>query len=195
MKTAIIIFLITTVTITWSCQKENLEYPVKRIEMEKYETLLNKNYDEALESHIRLTDSGNLSIDDFDYYMLMYHISDSLFSLHFYNFCIDLFKDESDLSGNYGMMGNYHGMMTSNGYNQGGSNNPGNSDTEVVFDQMNEIYQMVCNEEDPDYEEADSLMYNQMPVAIPFSLSADRIRSIFDKMQDLRSIHKSIQRN
>lgn len=107
MKNIQIAVLLIVLFYTTACQKNDMMNEPFNVDTESYETKLNNDYTNALQYH------NSLKVADADstFYNKMFNACDSLFSEHFYEFCIDMMQNSGMMSTTNGMMGNNSGMM------------------------------------------------------------------------------------
>jgi D-arabinose 1-dehydrogenase-like Zn-dependent alcohol dehydrogenase len=129
---------------------------------------------------------------DLGYLKLMFNQNDSLFSEHFYGFCIVMMKNSGMMSTGGGMMGNNSNMMGASGGMMNGSTMGNLADMNKMMDFMDSIHVSTEKMMVPDYMNTDSLMYNQMSMCKMMTSQTDGIKTIFGNMQTLRKNHRAL---
>lgn len=194
MRSTIVLLTIAVSLVFAGCQKDDTADNRNGIDTKKYETSLTLDYSNALQYHNALNSAysdnhlpGNTAQNNTQHYILMFHVSDSLFSEHFYDFCLDIAKYLST-AGNGNGMGNNYSMMGGNGGMMNGFGPLSASDQNEMINYMNEVHNSNLNHSD--YMITDSLMFNQLIRCRVFSDQTDSIEGIYKKMQELRAIHR-----
>lgn len=187
MKTAVNSVFITLIVISAACTMDSMM--AGGVNVEKYEKSLNTDYSKALQYHNSL--SVNAVSSDSVYNKMMYHSNDSLFSEHFYEFCIDMMQNSGMMGTSNNMMGNHGGMMGSSGSMMNGTNMGGSTDTQDMIHFMDSLHLSTVQNHNTDYMNLDSLMYNQMSMCKMMDSETTGITISFDKMQALRKVHRS----
>ncbi len=186
MKKILLIFISAVIALA-ACQKMNT---TSGIDIEKYESQLNTDYSNASINHDALTAVSSdshlahhsaTSLNSSPDQLLLFSRNDSLFSEHFFEFCIDMMKNEEHMTSG-GMMGN-SGMM----------GETGNMDEMMKF--MESAHNSQTEMMNPDYFKTDSIMYLKMSECNMMDKGTEGISSIFYKMQALRINHRSMLTN
>lgn len=196
MKNTMISIAIASIIIIVACQKNDIMNNNLGIDTKNYENKLSSDYSNALLYHNSyITGTGDASTMDNSYYKMMFNRNDSLFSQHFYEFCLDMMHNRGMMSTSNGMMGNHNGMMGGNG---GTMNRYHMGDTVAMnnmISYMDSLHLSTGTMMNPDYMKTDSLMYNQMTNCNMMSTETDSIVYIYGNMQILRKNHKTFHRN
>jgi hypothetical protein len=187
MKTIVNSILVTIIVIVSACTKDKMM--VGDVNVGKYESYLDADYSGALLYHNTL--SVNAVPSDSIYNKTMYHRNDSLFSEHFYEFCIDMMQNSGMMGTSNNMMGNHGGMMGPSGSMMNGTNMGGSADTQDMMHFMDSLHLSSSQNQHTDYMKLDSLMYYQMTMCKMMVSTTSAITNSFDKMQALRKVHRS----
>jgi hypothetical protein len=198
MKTAILSFIIIISAGFFSCQKNDMMNNISDVDINRYNNQLKGDYNNALINHNLLTSANNEN--NASVYRTLFHISDSLFSGHFYEFCIDMMQNSGMMSGSNGIMGTNYGMMSGNSGMMGGNMMNGvgmgsNVDMNKMMSYMDSLHNSNRTAINPDYFETDSLMFSQMDLCKMMIAHTDSVTTIFNKMQLLRKNHFNIHDN
>jgi hypothetical protein len=177
------LIITTTALMLVACTKSDILNNDLSVDIKKYESTLNANYADALLDHKAVP-------SDPSYYKMMFNTNDSLFSEHFYDFCIDMMNNSGMMGTTGGMMGNNSSMMGGSTGMMNGSTMGSQSDMIKMMDYMNGIHLSSENIMNPDYLKTDSLMYNQMSICKMMTIQTKGITTIFGKMQTLRKTHQ-----
>lgn len=193
----LIIIITTAFALTFAACKKD-ESPMStsnfNVDTQKYSVALNQDLANANQYETALRGSG---ASDSAYNAMMYDKNDSLFSTHFYQFCVNMMK-------NSGMMGNSSGKMMNgnNGNMMGGSSSMmngnsmgGSMDLYKMTNYMDSIHINMLNILGADYQMHDSLLHNQMTLCKMMSSQTSRIEQSYSNMQLLRRNHKLFHRN
>jgi hypothetical protein len=184
-KNKLFILLFVIVVTAAACAKESITNNDLGVDIKKYETTLNTDYKDALKNHNALTSNPAL-------YKALYNADDSLFSEHFYVFCIDMMNNSGMMNSTNGMMGNNGSMMGGSGGMMNGVAMGGQSDMNQMMNYMDSIHLSNVTIMVHNYMKTDSLMYNQMNMCKMMTAETEYIGSIFVNMQTLRKNHKKL---
>jgi hypothetical protein len=184
-KNTLVLIITATTLIIVACNKDDMMRNDLGVDVKKYETAINVDYINALQNHNALTSNPA-------YYKMMFNTDDSLFSEHFYGFCIDMMKNSGMMSTTGGMMGNHSSMMGGDGGMMNGRTMGSQADMNKMMDYMDSIHVSTETIMNPDYMNTDSMMYNQMSMCKMMTSQADGIKTIFSDMQTLRKSHRTI---
>ncbi len=204
MKTKCILWAIVTMTVLAACNKNDMTDDVFGVDAQKYEGLLSTDYSNALYLHNSLSNittiagghashhggTGSTASVDTSYYMMMFSKNDSLFSEHYFNFCMDMVQKSGMMSASNGMMGNNSGMMGTNGGMMNGNTMGSTADMTAMMNYMESVHDSTSTSMNPDYMKTDSLMHNQMVQCKMMTAETDSIEFYFGKMQMLRKSHQ-----
>ena len=168
-----------------ACNKDGMLNNDLSVDINKYETTLNSDYNNAVLNHNAVTSNPA-------YYKMMFNTNDSLFSEHFYDFCIDMMKNSGMMSTTGGMMGNNSSMMSGSNGMMNGNTMGSQADMIKMMDYIDSIHVSNATMMDHDYMKTDSLMYNQMSTCKMMTSQTEGITTIFGKMQTLRKTHQSL---
>jgi hypothetical protein len=186
MKNRILILSLATITTVFmACNKEGMLDSDLNIDLDGYEATLNSDYSDALKNHNAINSNPA-------HYKMMFNTNDSLFSEHFYDFCIDMMKNSGMMSTTGGMMGNFSSMMGGSGGMMNGTVMGSNSDMVKMMEYMDSIHVSAYSIIPPDYFGTDSLMYNQMTLCKMMIPQTEGITSVFINMQLLRKKHHEL---
>lgn len=180
-----------------SCQKDGMMNDDFNVNINKYSKQLKSDYNTALINHNLLTSADN---NNATFYNALYRKNDSLFSGHFYEFCIDMMQNSGMMSGSNGMMGTNHSMMSGSGGIMGGNLMNGlvmGSDVDMykMMNYMDSLHNSDKTVLTPNYLLTDSLMFRQMNLCEMMIIQTDSVTSIYNKMQLLRKNHFRINNN
>lgn len=209
MKNTLVLILLGATMIFVACKKNGMMGNTFGVDTKKYENELSTDYTNALFYHNALgatSPSGknsvyqlgtiNQSVIDTPYYKIMFNRNDSLFSQHFYEFCIDMIQNSGMMgTSDNGMMGNNHGMIGGNGGMMNGGSMGGQVDMNKMISYMDSLHISSEILMDTDYMETDRLIYSQMTVCKMMITQTDNIVTIFSNMQKLRKNHKVFHNN
>lgn len=192
MKTALFSLVILICAGLVSCQKDDMLNSNFDVDINKYNAQLKSDYNTALINHNLLTSANNGN--NASVYINLFNKNDSLFSGHFYEFCIDMMQNSGMMSGTNGIMGTNYGMMSGNGGMMGGNmmNGVGMGsvvDMNKMMSYMDSLHNYNRTAINPDYYETDSLMFYQMNLCKMMIAHTDSVTTIFNKMQLLRKNH------
>ena len=198
MKTKLFSVVIIICAGLVSCQKDEMLNNNFDVDINKYNAQLKSDYNSALSNHNLLT-KGNIG-NNASGYRTLFHKNDSLFSGHFYEFCIDMIQNSGMMSGSNGIMGTNYSMMSGNGGMMGGnmmngSNMGSNVDRNRMMSYMDSLHNSNRTVLNSDYFKTDSLMFYQMNVCKMMTIDTDSIVSIYGKMQSLRKHHTNLHGN
>ena len=198
MKTALFSIVIIICAGFASCQKDENMNNNFDVDINKYNAQLKSDYNSALYNHNLLT-SGNIG-NNASGYRTLFHKNDSLFSGHFYDFCIDMIQNSGMMSGANGMMGTNYGMMSGNGGMMGGnmmngSNMGSNVDRNRMISYMDSLHISNSTVLNSDFLKTDSLMFYQMNLCKMMIAQTDSVTAIFNRMQGLRKKHSQQHNN
>lgn len=198
MKNIQIAVLLIVLFYTTACQKNDMMNEPFNVDTESYETKLNNDYTNALQYH------NSLKVADADstFYNKMFNACDSLFSEHFYEFCIDMMQNSGMMSTTNGMMGNNSGMMDGNGRMMGGNGGMMNGtimgimeDMTNMMNFMDSLHHSAQTMPHADYMNTDSLIHNQMSRCNMMTSETDSIEIIYGNMHTVRKNHKKMHGN
>lgn len=189
-----------------SCQKDNMMDKSLGIDIKKYENQLSIDYSNALLNHNSLNvtgvtpgehvahHSGTATASTYDtiYFKKMFNWNDSLFSAHFYEFCLDMMQNSGMVGSSNNMMGNISSMMGGTGDMMNGGTMGGTIDMNEMMSYMDNLNNSDKTMMNPDYMKTDSLMFNQMNLCKMMISQTDTIKSIYGNMQALRKNHKTL---
>jgi len=126
---------------------------------------------------------------DISYNMLMFAKNDSLFSEHYFKYCIDMLKNDIMVVDSTGLMGkNTTTMTTGNMMNGGSMGNMMDKDKMLAF--MDSMHLSIKNSSNRDYMRNDSIMHDHMVMCKTMSIQTDSVENIYTKMFFLRKNHK-----
>lgn len=129
---------------------------------------------------IRLNKISSL---DISYNKLMFTKNDSLFSEHYFEYCIDMLKNDIMVVDSTGLMGKYTTSMS--------TGNMGNTmDKGKMLAYMDSMHLSIKNSTNRDYMRNDSIMHDHMVMCKTMSIQTDSIESVYNKMKILRRNHK-----
>lgn len=209
MRNLIICLALVSVKLFSACQKDGMMSNTLGVDVKGYEILLKQAYTKAYEYHAAFGLSNNATNDehaahhggttntvpvDSDYNKMMFNMNDSLFSEHFYKFCIDMIQ-------NFGMMGNQIQMMGNNSNMMGtgdmmnGSTMGSQMDMGKMMEYMDSLHSNTKNKLEPNYKRHDSLLFNQMKMCNMMINETIGIEQNFQDMQQLRKEHEMLHRN
>lgn len=191
MKNIQISVLLIVLLNTTACQKNDMMNKPFDVDTESYETKLNSDYTNALQYH----NSLNVADADTTFYKKMFYTCDSLFSEHFYEFCIDMMQNSGMMSTTNGMMGNNSGMMGGNGGMMNGNTMGSMEDMNDMMYLMDSLHHSAQAMPHADYMSTDSLMYNQMKMCNMMTSETDSIEIIYGNMHTVRRNHKMMHGN
>jgi len=188
MKKSIILVFVAIFGILASCTKKDMSDNFN-VDIQKYENLLNWDYNQANFYHLAIKSNGQKTLflksdstSDSIFKISMYCQNDSLFSQHFYLFCLDMMQ-------NSGMMNTSGGMMGSGGSMNGGS--MGNmQDMNTMMAYMDSLHSNTFHSLNPNYLMNDSLIYNQLIMCKMMTNQTSAIENVFNNMQVLRKKHQ-----
>ncbi|MCK9207562.1 MAG: hypothetical protein M0P66_10665 [Salinivirgaceae bacterium] len=188
MKNKILILFAVILTLVGACQKNDMMNNPFDVDVENYENTLGVDYSNALFYH----NSLNSTSADTLYAKRMFNSNDSLFSEHFYEFCVDMMQNSGMMSSSDGMMGNNSGMMGGNGAMMNGSIMGSIEDMNEMMYFMDSLHHSTQSIMNPNYMYADSLMHNQMKMCNMMTFQTDSIEILFGNMQTIRRDHKAM---
>jgi len=191
MKNTLISIAIAATFIIVACQKNDMLKNNIGIDIKSYANILSIDYSNALLNHNALSTTSAASTIDNSNHKMMFNRNDSLFSQHFYEFCIDMMQNSGMMSTSHGMMGNNSGKMGGNGGMMNRDHMGDTVDMNKMMRYMDSLHISTGTMMDPDYMITDSLMYNQMTICNIMSQQTDSIISIYGNMQMLRKNHKT----
>jgi hypothetical protein len=178
----IVFCLIAVIVAVTSCNKDK----IAEVSIAKYEYLLKTDFTNARLNHDALSGSSGTSLSGYydpSYLKSMFNKNDSLFSEHFYEFCIDM-MDNSTMMGENGRMGGHgtmmNGSMMSNIMNMGKMMN--------YIDSLHFSTHAMMHK---DHMKTDSLIYSTMSQCMMLTPGTESISTIFKEMQDLRKHHNA----
>lgn len=200
-NTMVLIILASTILVV-ACKKGGMMNSNIAVDVNKYGGTLSNDYSKALENHISLitegvtTDvheahhNGTSSASPYDpgYLKLMFNRNDSLFSGHFYEFCLDMMQNSGMMGKNDNMMGGSTNMMNGNAMD-------GTLDMSKMMSYMDSLHKSDKTMMNPDYLKTDSLIFGQMDMCNMMVSQTDTIKSVYVKMQTLRKNHKTLHGN
>ncbi len=209
MKNTLILITITATFIFAACQKNDIMNNTFGVDTKTYENKLSIDYSNALLNHNILSTTSVLagtrnahhlgtsyaSTIDTSYYKMMFNRCDSLFSQHFYEFCVDMMQNSGMMSTSNGMMGNNSHMMGGNEGKMNECSMRGTVDMNKMMRSMDSLHFSTETMMNPDYMKTDSLLYNQMTMCNMISPQAGTIVNIYGNMQILRKNHKKFHWN
>lgn len=190
---------LSSLTILAACQKVDM---APGIDIQKYESQLITDYSNASVSHKAL--SGVSADSHVSHHsgpstgtqpneLMMFNKNDSLFSEHFYEFCIEMMKNQNQMSTN-GMMGST-GMMESTGMMGNHEMMSGTKDLDEMLQLMENHHTDKSEMMNNDYYKVDSLMYANMAECKMMKNGTEGISAIFNQMQELRFEHRTLHNN
>ena len=206
MKSKIILIAITAIAILAACNKNDMMNNSLNVDTHRYENLLSMDYSNASYFHNILGTAnptagghethhaGNATTIDTSYNMMMFNSNDSLFSEHFYKFCMDMMQNSGMMGTTNGMMGNNSGMMGGTVGMMNGVTMGSMADMTKMMSYMDSIHSSTLTMMNPDYMRADSLMHNQMTQCKMMVAQTDNIADIFGNMQMLRVNHQTMHK-
>ncbi|MDP2088788.1 MAG: hypothetical protein Q8J84_05250 [Flavobacteriaceae bacterium] len=172
-----------------ACQVNDSMNDTLGVDVQKYENLLTQDFTNANQYNLvsktqqSIQENNRTSVVDPSYNHLMFRKHDSLFSVHFYNFSIEMMENKGIINGSSGMMGNTGGMMNS-GYMMGSSD-----DMKYMIKYMDSLHFSTQTMLDPNYIKHDSLMFSQMKIRKMMNSQTIGIQNVYEKMQQLRKNH------
>jgi len=184
MKPVLISLGIAVAIFFMGCNENDGTNGSLNLDIQKYESELSVDYTNAQKYHNDFT-------ADSLYNGMMFHQCDSLFSDHFYDFCIDMMQNSGMMSDGNGMMGGKGGMMGGSGGMMGGNPMGSLADKNNMLDYMDSVH-VVTHGMNPDFLANDSLMYRQMTLCQMMVTQTDGIETLYDNMQLLREAHKKM---
>ncbi len=184
-KNSLISIFIAAILLVVACSKDGIMGDNISVDTKMYETTLNADYTNALQNH-------NAFNSNPPYYKRMFNVDDSLFSAHFYNFCIDMMKNSGMMSTTGGMMGNNSGMMGGNSGMMNGNVMGSQADIIDMMNYMDSIHVSAKTIMNPDYMKTDSLMYSQMSTCKMMTSQTEGITAIYNNMHSLRKNHRML---
>lgn len=200
----VLLFMLAGVIWFTACQKNGMMDDELGIDVSKYEKLLSSDYSNALNKHNALNtasvsagdhsahhggNTGSSTIDTL-YLKMMFGRYDSLFSKHFFEFCMDMMQNSGMMSTSGGMMGNNSGMMGGSGGMMNGTTMGSMEDMNKMMNYMDSLHTSTQTMLNPDYMRVDSLMYDQMIQCNMMIAQMDSIEKVFNNMQILRFNHR-----
>jgi len=93
MKNTLISIAIAIIIMIVACQKNEMMNNTFGVDTKDYENKLSIDYSNALLNHNALSTTSAASTIDNSYYKMMFNRNDSLFSQHFYEFCVDMMQN------------------------------------------------------------------------------------------------------
>lgn len=206
MKSKMILIAITVIAVLASCNKGDMMDNSLGVDIQKYGKQLKTDYSNASYYHNMLNatnsstgtheshHSGTKSTKtiDISYNMMMFNTNDSLFSEHFYDFCMDMMQNSGMMGTSNGMMGNNSGMMGGSGAMMNGTSMGSMVDMNEMMSYMDSLHNSTQTMMNPDYMRTDSLMHNQMTQCKMMVTQTDSIEDVFGKMQILRFNHRTL---
>jgi len=195
MKNTLILIAIAATIIIVACQKNDIINNSFGIDTKNYENKLDIDYSNALLNHNALSTTSAASTTDNSYYKMMFNRNDSLFSQHFYEFCMDMMQNSWMMSPSNGMMGHNRGMMGGKGGMMNCDHMGDTVDMNKMMKYMDSLHLSTGTMMNPDYMKTDSVMYSQMTNCNMMSPEADSIVNIYGNMQSLRKNHKTFHGN
>lgn len=187
-KNTMVLIISATILMIVACTKNGMMDGELDVDIKKYEATLNLDYTNALKNHNALS-------SDPAYYKMMFNTNDSLFSEHFYDFCMDMMNNSGMMSTTGGMMGNNSNMMGESSGMMNGSAMGSQADMIQMMNYMDSIQVLSETILDYDYMKTDSLIYNQMSMCKMMTSQTEGITRILGNMQILRKNHKKLQGN
>ncbi|MDO9260497.1 MAG: hypothetical protein Q7U08_00960 [Flavobacteriaceae bacterium] len=173
-----------------ACQVNDSMDDTLGVDVQKYENLLTQDFTNASQFNLgyktqqSIQESNKTSVINPLYNHLMFRKHDSLFSRHFYEFSMDMMKNQGMMNGSSGMMGNTGGMMNS-GYMMGSSD-----DMKYMIKYMDSLHFSTQKMLVPNFIKHDSLMFSQMKIRKMMISQTIGIQNVYEKMQQLRKNHK-----
>ena len=193
MNTKMLFIQIALLLVFASCKKEDSASSTStfNVDTQKYSTSLNLDYFNANQYYLLLNQGGvNKNILN----QMMYSKNDSLFSIHFSQFCIDMMKNSGmmgDMGGTMSMKGN--GMMGgTSGEMMNGNSMGGTMDMNKMLAYMDSLCLASKNTNTPDYLKNDSLLNNQLSICKMLTSNTTGVSSVYNMMLSLRRNHKLI---
>jgi len=198
MKNIIISMAIAVTLIVTACQKNDKVNSTFGVDTQSYETKLNSDYTNAVQYQNSLNTAGADTV----YFNMMFNSCDSLFSEHFYAFCVDMMQNSGMMSSTDGMMGSNSGMMGGNngmmGDNSGmmnGTTMGSMTDMNTMMNFMDSVHHSAQTMPHADYMNADSLMHDQMTMCKMMTTETDSIEITYGNMHTVRTNHKKMHGN
>ena len=173
-----------------ACQVNDSMDDTLGVDIQKYENLLTQDFTNASQYNLgsktqqSIQENNRISVVNPLYNHLMFRKHDSLFSVHFYDFSIEMMENKGMMNGSNGMMGNTGGLM-SGGYMMGSS-----EDMKYMIKYMDSLHFSTKRMLEPNYIKHDSLMFSQMKIRKMMTSQTIGIQSVYEKMQQLRKNHK-----
>ena len=206
MKSKMSLLAIITIAVFTACNKSDMMDDSLDVDIQKYGKQLTADYSNASYYHNILsasgspaggheshhTGDGNTTTIDTIYNMMMFNTNDSLFSEHFYEFCMDMMQNSGMMGTSNGMMGNNSGMMGGSGGMMNGTNMGSMADMNEMMSYMDSLHNSTQTMMNPDYMRTDSLMHNQMTQCKMMVTQTDSIENTFKMMQSLRLTHRMV---
>ena len=119
---------------------------------------------------------------------LMFAKYDSLFSVHYFKYCIDMLKNDIMMVDSMGMMVNKTSMTA--GTIMNGGNMGSMMDKNKMLSYMDSLHLSFKNTTNPNYLKIDSTMHDHMLMSKTMTNQTDSIDGIYSKMLFLRRNHK-----
>lgn len=172
-----------------ACQENDSMDDTLGVDVQKYENILTQDFTNANQYNLAsktqqsFQENNRTSVVNPSYNHLMFRKHDSLFSVHFYNFSMEMMENKGMMKGSSGMMGNTGGMM-SGGYMMGSSD-----DMKYMIKYMDSVHFSNKIMLVPNYIKHDSLMFSQMKSRKMMTSQTIGIQSVYKKMQELRKNH------
>lgn len=133
--------------------------------------------DHASHHIIRLNKASSI---DISYNEMMFAKNDSLFSEHYFKYCIDMLKNDIMVVDSTGLMGKYTTSMST-----------GNMmDKNKMLAYMDSMHLSIKNSTNRDYMKNDSIMHDHMVICKTMSIQTDSVENIYTNMFILRKNHK-----
>jgi len=206
MKSKMSLLAIITIAVFTACNKGDMMDNSMGVDIQKYGKQLKADYSNASYYHNILnasgnstgghethhTGTGNTTTIDTIYNMMMFSTNDSLFSEHFYEFCMDMMQNSGMMGTSNGMMGNNSGMMGGSGGMMNGSTMGSMEDMNKMMNYMDSLHNSTQSMMNPDYMKTDSLMHKQMTMCKMMTSQTDSIENTFNMMQSLRLTHRMV---
>ncbi len=191
MKNIQISIVISVTLLVTACQKDDILKSAFNVNTAKYETTLYNDYSNALLIHRSLKSAPA----DTAYLRTMFSTYDSLFSVHYYAFCVDMVQNSGMMNTSSKMMGSNSGMMGGKGAMMNGSYMGSLADKDAMIDFMDSLHQTTQSLLNHDYMNYDSLMRNQLIMCNMMTLETDSIETIYGSMHIIRRNHRLMHGN
>lgn len=213
MKRKITMLVFASMLVFTACQKNEIPDNTQKVDAASYVAQLSQDYSQASLYHSATTTTSTdtsttrgttttttggdgtghashhiiglkkVSSVDSNYNELMFATNDSLFSEHYFKYCIDMLKSDIMVVDSTGLMGQYTTSMST-----GSMGNMIDKNTMLLH--MDSIHLTIKNSTNRDYMLNDSIMHNHMIMCKTMSIQADSVENLYSKMYILRKNHK-----